>query len=131
LNSNKIGGDEMDLEKHFQVPAQIRAEFIDDVISRLPQNQRDFSEPQLKQQVEQLVADYCGVEMDALSILYYAAPTGKFEEYALKLKKQHKEDLSYVPISGGMRGNLAIPAVSRTHAFFMACYKELGVKPQQ
>jgi hypothetical protein len=113
-----------DRDNSLEVPKNIRARFIDEVIApHLSAEQRDSG----KDRADRIVGSYAGADRDAISILAYAAERGKFDEFAEKLEKYHADDLNFVHPDA--RRVAAVPGAIKAARFFMNCYEELGIKP--
>jgi hypothetical protein len=74
---------------------------------------------------EDIVRNYTGRDLEALSILCYAAEKGKFDEYAGKLETHYEKSLQFVlPIN---RRGSNDPGTVRVEKFIMKCYQELDI----
>ncbi|MCU0642479.1 MAG: hypothetical protein MUF61_02785, partial [archaeon] len=112
------------LDSFFEVPEKDKNRFIDEnVAAHVPEEKR----AEVKDRTLRIVGNYMGCDIDALSILGYAAERGKFEEYATKLEVHYTENLQFVHPQLRIRPN--IPGAQRANAFFVNCYHELGVMP--
>jgi len=110
----------------FEMPEDKRADFIDNVILKhFPEEERD----PLRERVKSIAIDFDGRDLDALSVIAYAAEKGRFEEFAGKLESHSEESLRYVhPEARRLTG---VPGARRAEQFFLNCYKELEVQPRQ
>ncbi len=116
----------MSLEASFLVSEKKRTTFIDNkIIGKLPKDSRENA----KKRAAKIVTDYVGQDINALSVLAYAAEQGKFEEFAQKLEQHYQDNLQDVHPEA--RNNARIPGAVRTEKFFSDCYKSLGIEPQQ
>ena len=70
---------------------------------------------------------YEGQDLNALSVLAYAAERGRFDEFLEKLEKHYEESLGYVHPEA--RRVAQIPGAVRAENFFIKCYESLGIKP--
>ena len=108
----------------FQVQAGARVSFIENsIVAKLPENERDNA----KAGATTIVNCYAGIDVDALSVLAYAAERGKFEEFAEKLEKHYEENLSFVHPDA--RRLAVVPGAVRAERFFIDCYRKMGIQP--
>lgn len=113
----------MGVESCFQIVESNRIEFIEkNIVGNLPENSRDTT----RQRATKITNDFEGVDIDALSILAYAAKRGKFDEYAGKLEEHFEENLQYIHPKA--RRLAKVPGAIRTNNFFVGCYKEMGIE---
>ncbi|MCL4379793.1 hypothetical protein M1589_04605 [Candidatus Marsarchaeota archaeon] len=80
-----------------------------------------------KERAKAIIMAYSGQDMNAASVLIYAAERGRFEEYAGKLEENFRKDLGFVAPEA--RGNPMMPGAVRTNKFLIMCFKEMGIKP--
>ena len=114
----------MGVEECFEVKKEARTVFIDNnIVARLPKNIREAA----KQRATEIVDAYVGQDVNALSVLAYAAERGKFDEFAAKLEAHYSESLKYVHPEA--RKIAQIPGAVRAERFFLECYQALGIKP--
>ena len=74
----------------YQVPEEARTTFIEkNILGKLPVIERESAEPR----ATSIVESYVGADMDALSILSYAADQDRFDEFAEKLEQHYKDNL--------------------------------------
>lgn len=109
----------MSTENHFQVPKEKRESFVEGkIITILPSEERAVS----RERVKEIVINYEGQDVNALSVLSYAAKQGRFDEFAAELERFHQENLQFVH-----------PEARRVHSgtetFFLKCYTSLDIKP--
>ncbi|MBW3001046.1 hypothetical protein KY341_04175 [Candidatus Woesearchaeota archaeon] len=116
----------MAVEEFFQTGPKTRAEFIEEkIIAILPEDEREFARPK----VIDIINKYVGQDVNALSVLRYAAERGRFDEFMDKLEKHYAESLIYVhPEARRVDG---YPGAVRAELFFLECYKEMDIKPQK
>ena len=116
----------LNLEQFSLVRKEKRDEYIDTrIISALLDYKKSFARPRVIDIVDKCI----GGDMDALSLLRYAAEKGRFDEFMDKLEKQYHENLCYVsPEARMVRGH---PGADRAEIFFIDCYKQLGIKPRK
>jgi hypothetical protein len=113
----------MGIEDNFQVDEKERIRFIDEnIVARLSEEKRDSA----RQRATQIVKDYVGRDVDALSVLAYAAERGNFDEFAGRLEAHYKENLHYVHPEA--RRCAKVPGAVRAEVFFLDCYKEMGIE---
>jgi len=118
--------EKMSLDEFFEIAEENRVAFIEEnILGKLPEDIRESVKPR----VLKIVNDYVGRDLDALSILAYAAERGMFEEFAKKLEENYKENLCYVHPEA--RRIIELGGTFRTEHFILDCYKEMGIKPQQ
>lgn len=116
----------MDLDEMFEVPEEKRNDFIDRrILPRLPDSRRESERAPIKT----LVFDYAGWDMDALSVLCYAAERGRYDEFYQRLVDHHHQNLSFVDPEA--RKSTAVPGAVRTQNFFLDCYNELGIMSRE
>jgi len=83
----------MSIEECFELKKENRVRFIEkNIVEKLPENERELAETR----AIKLADNYVGVDVNALSILSYAAVQGRFGEFAEKLEKHYRKSLSYV-----------------------------------
>ena len=115
----------MAIEECFELKKEARIGFIEkNIVGKLPERERELAETR----VIGIADNYVGVDVNALSILAYAAEQEKFGEFAEKLEKHYNESLSFVHPKA--RKVARIPGAVRANNFFIQCYEDLGVKPQ-
>lgn len=72
----------MSIDTCFIVPENVRSAFIDEnIVGKLPENVREGA----KIRATKIVTNYVGQDLNALSVLAYAAERGRFDEFAEKL----------------------------------------------
>ena len=81
----------------------------------------------IKKRAIKIVESFVGRDVDAISVLGYAAERGKFKEYAEKLEQHYEENMKYVHPEA--RRISQIPGAVRAERFFLNCYHEMGIKP--
>ncbi len=107
----------------FLVKEEKRINFIDqDIIAKLPENVRESA----KTRATKIVNAYVGQDVNALSVLAYAAECGRFEEFAEKLENHYQESLAYVRPDMRKRSDL-FPGAFRAEMFFVDCYRSMGI----
>ena len=79
--------------------------------------------PDQKERVRKIVANYRGRQMDTLSILGYAQEQGKFDEFAQRLEERHEEWRTVHPDLMYSRTDVT--------AFFLGLYGALGKAPRE
>ena len=115
----------MNLETISLVPERVRTVFIEGSITgKLPEDLRERA----KERATEIVNYYVGQEVNALSVLAYAAEQGRFDEFAERLERHYQESLQYVHPSA--RRIAGVPGVLRAEEFFLGCYQSMGVSPQ-
>jgi predicted unusual protein kinase regulating ubiquinone biosynthesis (AarF/ABC1/UbiB family) len=115
----------MSIDTCFMVPEEARTAFIDkNIVGRLPEDIRESA----KSRATKIVTDYVGQDLNALSVLAYAAERGRFGEFAGKLEEHYQESLQYVHPEA--RRIAQIPGAVRAERFFLDCYKSMGIEPQ-
>jgi|SRR3989344_2502682 len=113
----------MSIDKKFEVPKPAREIFIkQNIADKLPEEQRKSA----SSRANKIADNYVGRDLDALSVMGYAAEQGKFEDFAARLEKQLTENLQYTHPEA--RQNQHVPSAARADRFFLACYTELGVQ---
>jgi predicted unusual protein kinase regulating ubiquinone biosynthesis (AarF/ABC1/UbiB family) len=116
----------MSLDTCFIVPEEARTAFIDDnIVGKLPEDSRESA----KDKAIRIVNDYVGQDLNALSVLAYATERGRFDEFVEKLEGHYQESLQYVHPEA--RRIARVPGAVRAEAFFLNCYKSMGIEPQQ
>lgn len=114
----------MGIEDCFQIPAEKRTSFIEkNILAHLPEDVKDSA----RQRVTKIINAYVGQDLNALSVLAYAAEKGNFDEFVEKLEKHNQESLKYVHPEA--RTNAQVPGAIRAENFFLDCYKALNIKP--
>ncbi|HLC97212.1 MAG TPA: hypothetical protein VJC21_00305 [Candidatus Nanoarchaeia archaeon] len=113
----------MGTDTYMEVPEGIRNVFLEENIAgKLPSEQRDSA----KERARNIIEDYKSREIDALSILAYAAEQGRFNEFAKRLEEHHKINLQYVHPEA--RRTVQVPGTLRAERFFVECYGALGIE---
>ena len=116
----------MNLDTCFIVEEEARTAFVDDnIVGKLPAAIRKSA----KERSTKIVNDYVGQDLNALSVLAYAAERGRFDEFAEKLERHYQKNLNYVHPEA--RKIASHPGAVRAEEFFLDCYKAMGIKPQQ
>ena len=116
----------MNLDTCFIVEEEARTAFVDDnIVGKLPAAVRKSA----KERSTKIVNDYVGQDLNALSVLAYAAERGRFDEFAEKLERYYQKNLNYVHPEA--RKIASHPEAVRAEEFFLDCYKAMGIKPQQ
>jgi hypothetical protein len=111
-------------EDLFEVRKDKRDLFIDDtILAKLPEEKRNSA----KDISIKIINDYVGQDLNALSVLAYAAKDGRFDEFVEKLETHYQKILKYVHPEARKLAN--VPGAVRTENFFLECYKSLGIKP--
>lgn len=111
----------MSIDNFLEVPEDKRTIFIQNNIPKLL-----LKEKGVEERITQIADNYLGVDVDALSILAYAAERGTFNEFAGKLEKFYVDNL--IMVHPGARRVAQVPGAMKAAAFFMQCYHELGVR---
>ena len=115
----------MSLAECFEVESVAREKWIGEFTANLPEEKR--KDVRLRASV--IAENFVGTDLDALSILGYAAERGRFDEFAEKLEKHYDWNLKYVhPAARRIR---AIPGAIRATQFFLQCYHEMDIQPRQ
>lgn len=112
------------IEDCFEVPEKERAHFIENSILKHV-SKEDWGA--VRWRAARIAKAYVGQDVNALSVLAYAAEQGKFDEFAGKLEGYHDRDLAYVHPEA--RRNAQVAGAVRAEDFFLECYKTLGVPP--
>lgn len=116
----------MDLEHLFETSKKAREDFIrKSIVAKLPESDRQEAE----KKVYKIVCKYVGQNVNALSVLAYAAEQNRFEEFIGKLESHYQENLQFVHPDA--RRLVAIPGAIRAERFFMSCYEAMGIKSQK
>ena len=116
----------MTLEDCFEIEESMRTDLINKhILAHLPEESRQA----VKQRAIRIVENFVGQDVNALSVLIYAAERGKFDEYAQRLEEHFRESLQYVHPEA--RRIAQVPGAVRAEVFFINCYKELVIKPQK
>jgi len=116
----------MSIDSCFEVPESVRTSFIRENVGGY------ITEEQLETSIkraEAIVNAYAGRDMDALSVLAYAAERGRFDEFAQKLDEHYQESLQFVHPEA--RRLAQIPGAIRAEQFFLECYQDLGIQQQK
>ncbi len=114
----------MGIASCFEVKEEARTTFIEkSIIEKLPDEKRDSA----RQKINDIVNNYEGQDVNALSTLAYAAEKNRFDEFTGKLETHYNESLQFVHPEA--RKLQQVPGALRAEYFFMRCYKELGIKP--
>jgi transposase len=114
-----------DLEDCFQIDKEARTSFIEkSILGKLSSAERVA----LENRIKGIVTNYVGQDLNALSVLAYAAERGRITEFIEKLEKHYEDSLRYVHPEA--RKLAAVPGAVRAEKFFVDCYKGLGIKPQ-
>ncbi len=116
----------MSLDDQFETKKTSRELFIaTNIVGKLPKETQDAA----KEKTHAILNSYAGRDIDALSVLGYAAEQNKFDEFVKKLESHHETNLRYV--HPGARRILTVPGAQRAELFFLNCYKELGIEPKE
>ena len=116
----------MSLAECFEIDPVAREKFIaENIVALLPETERIEG----KKRATTIVSNFVGADMDAISILGYAAERGRFNEFAEKLKRYYDWNLKYVHPEA--RRVAMIPGAIRATQFFLKCYEEMGIQPRQ
>jgi hypothetical protein len=116
----------MSLDTCFEIEEKNRITIIDkNIVSKLPEEEKEDA----KTRAIDIINNYVGRDVDAISVLMYAAEKGRFKEYAEKLEKHYQESLQFVHPEARRVGQM--PGSVRAEMFFLDCYKEMGIKPKQ
>jgi len=116
----------MTIDAYFETSERERNSFMDKVIiGRLPVEIQEDA----KKRSTEIVANYVGRDISALSVLGYAAERGRFDKFATRLERHYRDQLKY--IHPGARRMKIVPGAVRTEAFFLSCYNDLGIQPQK
>ena len=119
-----MGARKMSIDTLFIVPEEVRTTFIDEkIVGKLPKEVRESA----KTRATQIVNNYVGQDINALSVLSYAAERGKFDEFAEKLEKHYQENLLFVHPEA--RRIAKVPGSVRAERFFLECYISMGIEP--
>jgi len=107
----------------WKVSEKTRKEFVEkNILKHLTSPERVKVEPKLNEVVEKY-KDLDEIEVNALSVMAYAAERGKLSEFLTRLDGQFKDDLNFQ--HPDLRKQLGI----KKQLFFKACYDDLGIKP--
>lgn len=116
----------MSLDDQFETKKTVRELFIStNIVGKLPKEKQDTA----KEKVSDMIRNYAGRDVDALSVLGYAAEQNRFDEFMQKLESHHETSLRYVHPAA--RRILNVPGAQRAEFFFLDCYKELGIEPKK
>lgn len=116
----------MSIDTYFMISEEERIAFIDkNIVEKLPEDVREG----VKIRATKIVTDYIGQDVNALSVLAYAAERGRFDEFARKLEGHYQENLQYVHPEARRIGQ--VPGAVRAEIFFLDCYKSMEIEPQQ
>jgi len=119
----------MSVDDCFLVPEDKRKAFISkNIVSKLNLSTDDERKAK-EEQVAELVNQYMGQDVNALSLLAYAAERGKLDEYTAKMKKHYDDSLQFVHPEA--RRLQRVPGAVLAEQFFLNCYTELGIKPSK
>jgi len=114
----------MSIDNCFEVSEKARIAFIDaNIVLHLPNEEQ----AEARKRAIKIVESFVGRDVDAISVLGYAAERGKFKEYAEKLEQHYEENMKYVHPEA--RRISQIPGAVRAERFFLNCYHEMGIKP--
>lgn len=107
---------------YFQVPEEARTEFVGEkILGRFSITEREVIEPR----VTEIVNNYAGRDVDALSILSYASEQDRLDEFAEKLEEYYEKDFGYKHPE-----TRCIPT-PKTEIFFIGCYEALGIERRE
>lgn len=106
------------------VPEQKRVRFIESNILAHIGGDIDGK----RTEITDLVNRYEGQDFNALSVMAYAAERGQLDDYMAKLQGHYDDSLFRV--HPGARKVNGVPGAMKTEAFFVGCYKELGIQPR-
>lgn len=110
----------------FEIAEEQRAAFIDNnIIANLHEDDKEAA----RERTKRIVNNYEGRDVDALSVLAYAAEQGRFDEFAGKLEEHYRDSLEYVHPNA--RKVARIPGAVRAEVFFTDCYIELDIEPRK
>ncbi|MBI1968812.1 hypothetical protein HYS49_02780 [Candidatus Woesearchaeota archaeon] len=116
----------MSIDTTVEVSERVRDGFLEENIAgKLPVEQRTSA----IERARSIIEGYKNREIDALSILAYAAEQGRFDEFAKRLEEHYKNNLQYVHPEA--RKTAQVPGTLRAEIFFLECYGTLGIKPRQ
>jgi hypothetical protein len=103
---------------YFIVSEEKRNSFIEkDILGLL-----DGNGAGIESRIYELVRLYEGQDLNALSVLAYAANNGVLTDYVNKLTDYYKKQVQFVHPSARV-------IHSKIESFFLTCYKELNIKP--
>jgi hypothetical protein len=109
-------------QQYFQVPQEKRDPFIErNILARFPQEERMA----VAERVGKIVENYEGQDINALSVLTYAAEKGVFEEFATRLETYYRENLQFRHPE-----QRVIIKDFMSEEFFSECYRDLRLIPQ-
>ncbi len=114
----------------FELQKEKREYFIENnIITNYIENEKkEVDIKQLKKRIEGVVNKYVGQDIDALSVLGYAAEKGKMNKYMDKLEKHYKSNLSIIHPEAR---KIPTKTIEKNKVFFNNCYVELGIKPSK
>jgi len=119
----RVMGGNMGLDACFEIEAEKRVAFINDkIVVKLPNDIKERA----RETANKIVNNYVGRDMDALSILFYAAEQGRFDEFADRLEKHYKESFQFVHPEA--RRVADVPLARVAQGFFLRCYQDLGIR---
>ncbi|MFH1174866.1 MAG: hypothetical protein V1725_07050 [archaeon] len=112
----------MAIDSCFLVDEEERTSFIEEyIVGILPDEEGSAA----REKAKELVNKYAGQDINALSVLAYAASKGRFAEFVDKLEFHHEENLRYVHPEA--RRLSTVPGAVRAETFFSNCYKALCI----
>jgi len=112
----------MPTERYFQYPEEKRLPYIErSILTKFPEEKRKA----VTGRVVQIVENYEGHDINALSVLTYAAEKGRFDEFALKLENFYQQDLQFKDPA-----QREIIRDYKAEEFFQACYRDLLFEPR-
>jgi len=115
----------MSLEQLFQMDEKVRTPFIEKhVAGKVPAEQYEV----VKERATKITTMYAGFDIDAMSILAFAAERSRFDEFAEKLERNYRDELQYVHPEA--RRSRLLSGSVKTLQFFQTCYQAMDIKPR-
>jgi len=114
----------------WKVTEGVRKEFVEkNIVKHLTSPERVKVEPKLNEVIVKY-KDLDEVEVNALSLMAYAAEKGRLSEFLARLDNQFENNLKFRhPELRGQFGITNSFGVDEVHLFFEVCYGSLGIKP--
>jgi hypothetical protein len=111
----------------FEIKEEDRLNIINnEILPFIPEIERN----PLKTRILEIVKKYEGRDLDAVSVLIYAAERKRVKEYIEKLENHFQDNLQYVHPEA--RREKLIPGTLRAETFILECYKEMDIRrPRQ
>ena len=111
----------MAIDSYFEVDEEQRRERVEEGV--VPYLEADFQQ-RGREMAHELLGRYAGMDMDVLEILCCAAQQGRFFRYAAGFFRREDRVMSIAP---SLRRTGTIPQICEMEAFFVDCYRRLGV----